>query len=260
MGRPIDRGAGRPSSAALLPGYAGRKGSSDQSDLCPAGCAFRATTPGDGDIMSALLGAATAAARSWTSLYTFQLPAELRDSRRAEIECDLWEHRQLARLLDEPAWETALAMLLRLALGMPADCSWRLDAGATVRNREMAPSVVAETGLSRWLLRCAYALIAVNAISAIGMTTRGAINAEPVWIAFGIMPFLASVGIIYGLSCSGSRQPLGILFVAGGCFVVTVIWYWLFAISIPISAGLIALSYSRGKRTGWRASGPHYSS
>jgi hypothetical protein len=209
--------------------------------------------------MSALLRAATAAARSWTNLYTAQLPADLRDGRRAEIECDLWEHRQLGRMLDEPAWETALAVLLRLGLGMPADCSWRLDADATVRTRAMAPSMVAETGLSRWLLRCAYALIAVNAMSAVGMTTRGIVNAEPVWVAFGIMPFLASVGIIHGLSCSGSRQPLGILFVAGGCFIVTVIWYWLFAISIPISAGLIALSYYRGKRTGWRARGPHYS-
>lgn len=58
--------------------------------------------------------------RVWTDLYTFALPSEIRDRRRAEIESDVWESEH------DPDAEHHVLML-RLLRGMPADLLWRLE-------------------------------------------------------------------------------------------------------------------------------------
>ena len=75
---------------------------------------------------------AIALTRAWTALYTRGLPPDLRAERREEIDCDLWEHRR-AGLRRRRAVSTAAHILLRLALGIPADFVWRLETGAAVR-------------------------------------------------------------------------------------------------------------------------------
>jgi len=57
-------------------------------------------------------------ARHWTRLYTAGLPAAVRDTRRAEVESDLWES-----LLDATGSRHILA---RLALGVVDDLTWSL--------------------------------------------------------------------------------------------------------------------------------------
>ena len=57
-------------------------------------------------------------ARHWTRLYTAGLPADVRDTRRAEVESDLWES-----LLDATGSRHILA---RLALGVVDDLTWSL--------------------------------------------------------------------------------------------------------------------------------------
>jgi hypothetical protein len=76
--------------------------------------------------------------RGWTRLYTWRLPAAVRDVRRAEIESDLWEfqhdsdsHRRL-----NPAVHT----LIRLLLGVPDDLQWR-TAHAFPRGRTLRIAV-----------------------------------------------------------------------------------------------------------------------
>ena len=59
---------------------------------------------------------AMAIVRGWTRLYTWRLPAEARDARRAELESDLWESH-----LNDRAWQ----VIGRLVLGMPDDLRWR---------------------------------------------------------------------------------------------------------------------------------------
>jgi hypothetical protein len=70
------------------------------------------------------LVAACAIVRAWTCVYTWRLPAYVRDARRAEIASDLWECRQ------DPAYgsnlRAALHVLLRLLLGVPDDLEWRV--------------------------------------------------------------------------------------------------------------------------------------
>jgi len=68
--------------------------------------------------MSVLM--AMAMTRWWTRVYTFGLPAELRETRRAEIESDLWES------LHDP--DAARSQILpRLAGGVMDDVCWRAN-------------------------------------------------------------------------------------------------------------------------------------
>jgi len=63
--------------------------------------------------------------RAWTWLYTWRMPPALRETRRAEIESDLWEFRSDAA--GDDLLGSALHMLLRLLIGMPDDLGWRVE-------------------------------------------------------------------------------------------------------------------------------------
>ena len=89
--------------------------------------------------MSALLDIATGMTRTWVSLYTSGLPPEFRDSRRAEIDSDVWEHQRTADLLNQTQGETSLQLLARLVLGIPSDVTWRLETGRSVSGERSIP-------------------------------------------------------------------------------------------------------------------------
>jgi len=77
--------------------------------------------------------------RVWTYLYTFALPSEIRDRRRAEIESDVWESEHDP---DVPHH----ALVLRLLRGMPADVLWRLEVTPS-RQHAQAVGALAGTGV-----------------------------------------------------------------------------------------------------------------
>jgi Protein of unknown function (DUF3738) len=66
--------------------------------------------------------------RGWTWLYTWHMAAAFRETRRAEIESDLWECGREADAMHGVG--SALHMLLRLLLGMPDDVGWRVEHAA----------------------------------------------------------------------------------------------------------------------------------
>src|SRR5690348_7772767 len=68
---------------------------------------------------------ARACARAWVRLYTRGLALPVRDRRRAEIECDLWEHRHGDRSRDRHPLVTAVGVLGRTLRGVPSDVAWR---------------------------------------------------------------------------------------------------------------------------------------
>jgi hypothetical protein len=84
------------------------------------------------------LGAA--AVRAWTRLYTWRLPPSIRNARRAEIASDLWEFEHDPERGSEDA--AAFHVLARLAIGIPADLSWR---AANRRSGSWAARIVALT-------------------------------------------------------------------------------------------------------------------
>lgn len=65
--------------------------------------------------------------RGWVRLYTRGLSSGLRSARRAELESDLWEHRQWSTTEAQRPGRTALEIAWRLLAGVAADLSWRLE-------------------------------------------------------------------------------------------------------------------------------------
>ena len=72
--------------------------------------------------------------RTWVRLYTTGLPASLRDSRRDEIDSDLWEQAHEAEVGPNDGRSLATHLLLRMLLGFPDDLLWRLT---HIRAREV---------------------------------------------------------------------------------------------------------------------------
>ena len=83
--------------------------------------------------------------RVWTRIYTWRLPHAICESRRAEIESDLWESRH-----DRAAGiASAFQMIARLLLGIPDDLTWRVAhrGGFDVVMSTIAATVVVMTAL-----------------------------------------------------------------------------------------------------------------
>jgi hypothetical protein len=98
-----------------------------------------------------MLRLALAFVRVWTTLYTSGMPPGLRETRRAEIESDLWESQHDRR--PESDASVATQMLLRLLRGVPDDLLWRLEL-IDLRSRRR------HTGL--WLTAAASILVAFS--------------------------------------------------------------------------------------------------
>ena len=65
--------------------------------------------------------------RMWTRVYTWGMPSDVAERRRAEVESDLWEFVHDADAGDRLS--RSLQILARLAAGIPDDLAWRLDHG-----------------------------------------------------------------------------------------------------------------------------------
>ena len=77
--------------------------------------------------MSITLASAITIVRMWTRAYTLGMEREPRDARRGEIESDLWEFHEDARLRGASPEGIAMHMLLRLVLGVRNDLFWRAE-------------------------------------------------------------------------------------------------------------------------------------
>jgi hypothetical protein len=65
--------------------------------------------------------------RTWVRLYTLGLDESNQSDRRAEIESDLWEHRNYAAAEGRGSTVTSLSILGRWLAGISADLSWRVS-------------------------------------------------------------------------------------------------------------------------------------
>jgi hypothetical protein len=189
-----------------------------------------------------MLAFAIALTGAWTALYTRGLPADLRAERREEIDCDLWEQQRLADLQREPVTGTAVQILGRLLLGMPADLAWRLEAGAATKSQRR------ETMNESWATRVAVLLGALVALLVVftGFTTMVGIGGDG-GVAFGLPTLLAGLAIITGLAVSRRSPQLGIGLVAVGSIAIAGLWYWLLVITIPVGLVLVGIAFARGR-------------
>jgi hypothetical protein len=92
-------------------------------------------------------------AHRWVRVYTAHLDAALRDTRRAELASDVWEHEAEAKRRGLGSIRINAQILRRLLAGIPDDLSWRRQPpDATPALAGPAPAVAA--GLpSPWICR-----------------------------------------------------------------------------------------------------------
>jgi hypothetical protein len=97
---------------------------------------------------SLLIRLAVSCVRGWTRLYTSRLPLVFRETRRAEIESDLWEFQQDSET--SRGFVSAIHVVVRLLLSVPADVIWRAEhmrVGERLPRRAIALTAAAATAL-----------------------------------------------------------------------------------------------------------------
>ena len=88
--------------------------------------------------------------RTWTRMYTIGLQPLDRDSRRAEIDSDLWEHAQAGRR-GAARVGSAGQILARWLLGVGADLSWRAHMSVHTSSEEGRVDVNVKIKRDWWL-------------------------------------------------------------------------------------------------------------
>ncbi len=197
-----------------------------------------------------MINFAIALTRAWTAAYTRGLPEAVRAQRQEEIDCDLWEHQRLADFERAPTSGTAVEMLLRLVLGVPADLAWRVEAGASARSEKGTQMN------DSWIMRGLLALALAIAIVPIGLgiyqvggggeygSTLERVGGSLLWSATGL-----AMGA--GLLLSKSRSALGLSLLAVGVIGISVLLHWMAVVPLAIGLVLLAIAYFRAGRPGW---------
>ncbi len=193
--------------------------------------------------------------RNWTDLYTWRLPEVLREGRRAEIESDLWEHQRQADLQGADATDTATEILLRFVFGIPSDCVWRFETGVALRAEKRTDVMNIATGRSKVLIALTGVAFLMIVITGISITSHGWDDSANLgWMLTGIIPTaIGAPSILAGFWLVTKRPGLSILLVTVGCLVTALVWFWMFMITVPISAGLIGVTWYQAKKSGWRS-------
>ena len=202
-----------------------------------------------------MLQVAVGLTRSWTAAYTRGLPDTVKATRRAEIDCDLWEHQRLASFLDEAGAGTGMHILTRCVLGIASDISWRAQAGSSARQegkiqvkdtltKRLVFGVAVLIGLLPLLMGAAAVLDAgISGSSADGDAADSAI--------FGVVTMLAGAFILTGLLLTTRSPRVGLPVLAAGVIGMSLWWYWMWIIVVPVGAVVLGIAYFRARQAGW---------
>jgi len=140
--------------------------------------------------VSGALAVTIGIARSWVALYTLRLPLEIRESRRSEIDSDLWEQQGLAASRGDPALGTAIEVLSRMLLGIFDDLIWRLEAGVSVTKGQISVN-------DTWPMRIGFIVVmlplAFLIVNGVAIAFFGAAEAD-----FAAVAILIANGLIFG--------------------------------------------------------------
>ena len=110
---------------------------------------------------SHLMRLAVNCVRGWTWLYTWRMPPASRETRRAEIESDLWEFQCDAA--GDHSLGPALHILLRFLIGIPDDLSWRVEQVAVDERASQKTITLMATAAGGVLFMSALSVIASDA-------------------------------------------------------------------------------------------------
>lgn len=194
--------------------------------------------------MSLLTRVSVSLTEAWTATYTAGLPHGLKQGRRDEVRYDLWEQQREARLDGNRPLSTALHVLVRLLLGVPADIFWRSEVGS-VRGEEKRGMTDSLT--TRLLLFGAVVIALVPAVMGATVLAGNGDLSSSERAVFGSLSMVVGVLMAAGLMLSRSSPRVGLGLVILGAVGIAILWFWAFFITIPIGLGLIWLAHRRGK-------------
>ena len=203
--------------------------------------------------MSQLLIVASDLTRVWVRYYTRGMPPEVRDTRRAEIESDLWEQAADAR--NSRASATALSVVDRLVGGIPADLSWRRQirrdhpllrsTAGTLDDHGGLMTRIAErlvAGLAM-LLGAFCLLFALQGF--LGQMGGSYISN----VLYGVAALTVAVLLLGGLATSRRVIPLGGVALALGALLMVFMLYWMWFAVIIVVAPVIWLGVQRARQS-----------
>ena len=172
---------------------------------------------------------ASTVTRSWVRLYTRRLDEDVRASRIAEIESDLWEHRRETEEAGADPSDAALQVLARCLAGMPADVAWRSGAARLASSSRKGEPMNDLIRRSWWLVPAVLVgLFDVMLFLAQLTHFFGLMEFEPrvgTRLAASAAWLLAAVCIAVGLALRDRRpQRAGVLVIVGSVPAVLLVW------------------------------------
>lgn len=191
----------------------------------------------------AMLRFAVGTCRVWTAIYTRGLAPETRETRRLEIESDLWEQQAHAREIHEPAVDTGFHILTRVLLGIPADLSWRSSLSGAAREGGYKGD---RTMVNKLFVALATVLTAAFGILFLYMGIGRGIeegSAPALW------PLGAGLALVSGVVAANWSPRIGSALVAAGAVAVIAMMPWMIAITLPLGLVSVAGTMMRPART-----------
>jgi hypothetical protein len=175
------------------------------------------------------------AVERWVAIYTRGLPRDVRDSRRAELRSDLFEHLRQAAGAGHGRLRRSLQVLGRVVRGMPDDLAWRFAQQIPAPRRQLlawlfdwvvSPAAAIGVLLTAWLggspLRPVTALLVVFVVlTVLRMKLVGPVGNESA-LMLGVVPaagadparlgrlwggLLASVLLLAGVKAYAASLP-----------------------------------------------------
>jgi len=188
-------------------------------------------------------------ARSWVTLYTLRLPLEIRESRRSEIDSDLWEQQWLAARRGDPALGTAIEVLSRMLLGIFDDLMWRLEVGASVTKGQISVNDTWPMRIGFIALMVPLLLLVANGLGM--MLGNGEFDNAQEQILWGLSFLVAPLVTAVGLWLCRTRPKLGLGLVVGGALSTALLMFWMAFITVPLAILVIAFAIKRSGLAIW---------
>ena len=193
--------------------------------------------------------------RAWVRLYTAGLPLFIRDSRREEIDADLWE--QLNENKTSPGGNPSLTMhvLLRWLMGLPDDLLWRL-ANIRAKNIDQKEEFMVQTRNYMTLTVITGVVMTILLFGLLAWTVLENIEYYR-QIEFAYLPHWSYVLSVYGPISLASivggfwfmrKAPmLGAILVAAGSTALAIMLYWLI-LPVLFAVGVSFYAFRRAYR------------
>jgi len=201
--------------------------------------------------VNGVLDLAIGITRAWSGTYTRGLPHDTRAERREEIDSDLWDHQRLADLEREPVTGTAVQILVRVILGIPADLLWRIEAGSSTQvtgRTSVNDTLIMRIGLV--LISLPLLALVVNGV-AIAFFGAGDFNNSTEHVLWGLMFLVCPLVTLIGLWLCRAQPKLGLGMVIVGALASALVMFWMAFITVPVALVVIAFAIKRSGLSIW---------